>query len=81
MELRQIAEVVVKKLNKSKGPVLFLIPTRGWSSLSEEGKALCDFAADEAFVARLKERLSPNVTLEIVDEVLNSTTFAKIAVS
>ena len=47
-ELREIAKEVARKLNQSKGPVIILIPLKGWSSLDQEGMPLYDPDADRS---------------------------------
>jgi uncharacterized protein (UPF0261 family) len=78
-ELAQVAEVFADKLNRATGPTLLLIPKRGWSSLSEEGRPLCDFAADAAFTRRLKERLGGAAAVRELDLALNTEAFAEVA--
>jgi uncharacterized protein (UPF0261 family) len=64
-ELRLIARVVADKLNNAKGPVRFLIPLKGWSSLSVEGGPLHDPEADNVFVRELKKHLkAKNVEID-----------------
>jgi uncharacterized protein (UPF0261 family) len=79
-ELLQVAEVVAEKLSRCVGPALVLIPTRGWSSLSEEGMPLCDFTADQVFTRRLKEQLRGPAEVREVDLPLNCEAFARLAV-
>jgi len=80
-ELREIAGEVAKKLNGSKGPVIFLIPLRGWSSLDQEGMPLYDPAADGAFIQELKVHLNPKIPIIELDLHLNTREFAQEAVS
>ncbi|MBI5017611.1 MAG: Tm-1-like ATP-binding domain-containing protein [Deltaproteobacteria bacterium] len=80
-ELVQIADLVAAKLNRGRGATCVLIPTRGWSSLSEEGMPLCDFDADAAFTRCLKDRLDGGVDLRELDLALNTVEFAEIAVA
>ena len=80
-EMLQVAEVVAEKLSRSKGDTRVLIPSRGWSSLSEEGMALWDPDADRAFTGRLRECLSENVSVREVNLALNTTEFAELAVA
>jgi uncharacterized protein (UPF0261 family) len=75
-ELRLIARAVAEKLNRAKGPVKFLIPTKGWSSLSVEGQPLYDPDADMAFVEVLKKNLSDRIEVRELDLELNSPEFA-----
>jgi uncharacterized protein (UPF0261 family) len=79
-ELREIAQVVAGKLNKSKGPVKFLIPTQGWSALSVEGTDLYEPETDAAFAPALREHLRPDIEVEELDTHLNTPEFARAAV-
>ena len=75
-ELKKIAALVADKLNKAKGPVKFLIPSRGWSTLSVEGADLCDPEADAVFAPALRERLRPGIEVSELPMELNSHEFA-----
>jgi uncharacterized protein (UPF0261 family) len=79
-ELREIAREVARKLNRSKGPVVMLIPLKGWSSLDKEGMSLYDPEADKAFLDELKVHLNPNIPLIELDLHLNTREFAGEAV-
>lgn len=80
-ELREIAREVAKKLNRSKGPVIFLIPLKGWSSLDQEGMPLYDPEADNTFIDELKRSLDPKIILKEVDLHLNTHEFAEEALN
>ncbi len=80
-ELKEIAREVAKKLNKAKGPVMVLVPLRGWSSLDKEGMPLYDPEADRAFVHELKIQLDPKISLIEFDLHLNTREFAQEAVN
>ncbi|MFC1942342.1 Tm-1-like ATP-binding domain-containing protein [Chloroflexota bacterium] len=75
-ELRLIARAVSEKLNRAKGPVRFLIPQKGWSSLSILGQTLYDADADSAFVEELRECLKPEIIVREVPLCLNCEEFA-----
>ncbi len=75
-ELRELAEVVARKLNQAGGPVDVLVPLGGWSELSEPGGPLHDPGADAAFLDALQPLLGPAVVLRWVDGALNSAAFA-----
>lgn len=79
-ELCQAADVIAERLNQSKGPFTFLIPLRGWSSIDGEGRPIFDPAADNAFVARLRERLTGKNAIKEVDLNLYTREFARVAV-
>jgi uncharacterized protein (UPF0261 family) len=79
-ELKLVARVVSEKLNKAKGPVRFLIPSKGWSSLSVQGQTLYDPDADRAFVEELKKTLRPEIEVRELELPLNSPEFAMAVV-
>ena len=73
-----IARSVAEKLNqyKNKRRVRFIIPQKGFSSLSVEGGALYDPGADKTFVDELKKKLDPGIKVHEVDAHINSPEFA-----
>jgi uncharacterized protein (UPF0261 family) len=80
-EVRRVAEVIGKKLNASKGPVKFFIPTRGWSSLSTQGADLYEPAADALFAPALKKNVRPGIEVSELPMELNSPGFAEVLVN
>lgn len=80
-ELRQAADVIAERLNQATGPVSFLLPLKGWSSLDREGNPIHDPAANAAFVARLKDQLANKSVLKEVDLHLYTPDFAQAAVA
>ena len=79
-ELRQAADVVAERLNRSEGPFTFLVPLQGWSSLDRPGLPIYDPAADAAFVGRLRQRLVRKDAVKEVDLHLYTPEFARAAV-
>ncbi len=79
-ELRNCADVIAERLNQSKGPFTFLIPTQGWSSLDKEGHSIYDPEADTVFVERLKEKIDNKNAVKEVDLHLYTPEFAQAAV-
>jgi uncharacterized protein (UPF0261 family) len=75
-ELLKVAEVVAQKLNKSKGPVQFFIPTQGWSSLSVKGADLWEPESDTVFAPALRERLLSHIGISELATEMNSPAFA-----
>ncbi|MBL8470387.1 MAG: Tm-1-like ATP-binding domain-containing protein [Rhodocyclaceae bacterium] len=78
-EGRMIADAVANKLLAARGEWQFLVPRKGWSSLSERGAPLFDPAADAAFVARIEERLQPMRKLKVLNLALNTEEFGNSA--
>jgi uncharacterized protein (UPF0261 family) len=81
-EMATIAKAVADKLHKHKNGKLvrFLIPTKGFSSLSIEGGQLYDPIVDRVFVDELKKNLSAEIKVIEVDTHINDPEFAGAAV-
>lgn len=81
-EVRLIARKVAEKLrkHKNKNLVRFVIPLKGFSSLSVEGGPLYDPAADKAFIDELKKELDPSIKVIEVDAHINTQEFAMVVV-
>ena len=82
-EMETIAKAVAEKLNKypNKNLVKFIIPKKGFSSLSTEGGALYDPVADKAFVDELKKDLDPEIEILEVNSHINTPEFAQAVVN
>jgi uncharacterized protein (UPF0261 family) len=78
--LRLVAKTVAKKLNKAKGPVKFIIPEKGWSTLSVEGQPLYDPDDDKVLVDELKKHLKPEIEVRKLELHLNTPEFAMVLV-
>ncbi|MBW2038164.1 MAG: Tm-1-like ATP-binding domain-containing protein [Deltaproteobacteria bacterium] len=81
-EMQIITRAVAEKLNKHKDKKLvkFLIPTKGFSSLSVEGGALYDPNLDQTFMDELKKNLDPEIEIIEVDAHINTPKFARTVV-
>ncbi|MBW2005558.1 MAG: Tm-1-like ATP-binding domain-containing protein [Deltaproteobacteria bacterium] len=79
-ELRLVAKTVAEKLNKAKGSVKFIIPEKGWSTLSVKGQPLFDPDADKAFADELRKHLKPEIELMKLEVHLNTPEFAMAVV-
>jgi len=81
-EMKIVAKAVADKLNqyRNKNRVKFIIPRKGFSSLSTEGGALYDPEADQAFVKELKTVLDPGIDIIEVDTHINTPDFARAVV-
>lgn len=81
-ESRLIAREVADKLNRheNKKLVKFVVPTKGFSSLSVEGGALHDPVSDRAFIDELKKKLDPEIEIIEVETHINTPEFARAVV-
>lgn len=80
-EMEHIASIMAKKLNKAKGPLIVLIPLRGFSMYCHPGEALYDPERDAAFINTFKKTILPNVRVIEVDAHINDPVFADRAVA
>lgn len=80
-EMERFAEMVADKLNRARGPVHVLIPTRGWSEADREGRELFDPDVDRIFTERLKKLLDPHIPVEEVEAHICDPAFAERAVA
>lgn len=80
-EVTTIAKAVAEKLNKhtNKRLVKFVIPTKGFSSLSVEGGQLYAPEIDRVFVSTLRENLDPEIEMIEVDAHINTPEFGQAA--
>ena len=81
-EMETIAKAVAEKLNlyPNKNLLKFIIPQKGFSSLSVEGGALYDPVADQAFADALRRYLDPGIKMVEVDTHINTPEFARVVV-
>ena len=81
-EMQTIARAVAEKLNKheNKKLVKFIIPTKGFSSISVEGGAIYDPISDQTFIDELREKLDPEIDIIEVDTHINTPEFARAVV-
>lgn len=79
-EMETFARIIATKLNKAKGSIHVLIPTKGWSNADKEGAALFDPTVDAFFTRTLKELLLPHIPVEEIDLHISEPEFAFRAV-
>lgn len=79
-ELKEIAAAVAEKLNKSEGPVKFVIPVKGWSSVSVKGAILHEPEADAVFAPALRSHMKTDMEVVEIDTDIGSSEFANALV-
>jgi len=79
-ELKNIASIYAKKLNKAVGPTKFLIPKNGWISIEKIGSDFYDPQCIQAFIDGLKEKLKPEIELREVDANIDDPAFGQAVV-
>jgi uncharacterized protein (UPF0261 family) len=79
-EMKQFAQIIGEKLNKSKGPTYVLIPKKGWSEADKVGMELYDPKTNRIFVEELRNIINPNISIEEMDVHISDPAFALRAV-
>jgi uncharacterized protein (UPF0261 family) len=79
-EMIMVADAMADKLNKARGPVKFLIPLGGWSSLDRRGTDYYEPELNKAFVDELKKKLRPDIEVREVAADLETPEFAQAMV-
>ena len=76
-ELILTARTVAEKLNRTKGPVKFFIPLKGFSGFDSPGGVLYCPEEDAIFIDELKRLVKPRVDIVEIDANLEESTFAQ----
>lgn len=80
-ELELAAEVIAGKLNRSRGPVKFFIPLKGWSRIDGPGRPLDDPVAIRTFTKALKEHCEPKIQIIECDQWIEDPEFQQTIVN
>jgi len=79
-EMKQFAQIIGEKLNRSKGPIHVLIPKKGWSEADKADMELFDPKTDQIFVEELRKIMTPKIPIEEIDFHISEPAFAQRAV-
>jgi uncharacterized protein (UPF0261 family) len=80
-ENREMGRIFAEKANAARGPVAFLLPTRGVSILDGEGQRFCDWKIDAFMYDALRQNLRSGILVDEIDANINETAFSNRAVS
>lgn len=80
-ERREMARVMCERLAQARGPVVFLLPTRGGNEWDRPGGPLSDPEALAAFVQGVRDHCPANVTLVEMDAHINDPAFSDAALA
>lgn len=75
-EMAEVGREIVKRLQATRQPAVFLIPKGGYDSYAVKGEPFHDPEADAAFVAELRKGAPKNITIEERDLDINDPAFA-----
>lgn len=76
-EMAAAAKLMAEKLNRSKGPVMVVLPMKGFSERDKEGKVFDDPEGRRAVRDTLRANLSPEIRLKDLDRHINEKTFSE----
>jgi uncharacterized protein (UPF0261 family) len=75
-ECAELARITAEKLNRAQGPIEFVVPLRGVSTIDAAGQPFHSPEATAAYLGALKRQLDPRIPLVEVDANLNDPNFA-----
>jgi len=78
-EIVEAAKVMAAKLNKAKGPVVVMIPLKGFSENGREGNVLHEPETDAAFIETLEQNLDAGIEVIKVNANINDKEFSEKA--
>lgn len=76
-ENRQLGLLMAEKLNKAKGPVIVVIPLKGFSAFDKEGQQFFDLDADKAWIDSFKSKLDKHIPIYEIDAHINDQVFVE----
>ncbi len=75
-EMARVGEEVAKRLQHTKGPALFMIPTAGFDSYAVKGQGFFDPDADGGFIDAMKAKLPANIKVVTRNTHIDDPAFA-----
>lgn len=78
-EMRQVAQIMAERLNAALGPIVVLLPLRGFSDPNQEGREIWNPSSNEAMMDELRRRLRPEIEVIELDAHINDPAFAEAA--
>ena len=76
-ECAELGRITAEKLNRARGPVVFLMPLRGVSAIDSEGLQFSWPDADQSYLGALRANLNPRIRLVEVEAHINDEVFAR----
>ena len=78
-EMIRAAQWIVDALNRALGPVLVLIPAKGFTEINQAGREFWFPEGNQAAIETLKRNLRPEVPVIVLDVHINHPIFAEAA--
>ena len=77
-EMVAAAREMIERLNRARGPVIVILPSRGFSRPNREGDGLYVPEGNRAVIAEFQATLRPEIPVVVVDLHLNDPPFADL---
>src|SRR5437667_9832795 len=78
-ECAELGRITAEKLNRARGPVVFVMPLRGVSAIGSAGLPFSWPEADRSYLDALKANLDPRIRVAELDAHINDGAFARNA--
>jgi uncharacterized protein (UPF0261 family) len=72
----ELGEMLARKLNQSRGPVVLVLPLQGVSGIDRRGQPFFDPVADGVLFDALRSNIGPNVKVVELERHINDPEFA-----
>jgi len=79
-EMAALGLTMARRLNRSQGNTVVLVPLKGFSYPNHEGRAFYNPGGVEAFVKAIRDKLKPSIPLKILPLHVNDEAFAAAVV-
>ncbi len=79
-EMSEVGRVMAERLNEAKGPVMVLVPQKGWSTYGGKGGVFYDPKGYRLLLKSFKRDLRPEIEYQEVDHHINDPSFADLCV-
>lgn len=76
-EMAAAARLMAEKLNRSRGPVVVILPMKGFSEREKDGKVFHDPEGRQAMFEAFRTHLRPDIQLRDLDEHINEKAFSE----
>jgi uncharacterized protein (UPF0261 family) len=76
-EMIEVAEIMAEKMNRSRGPVVVVIPEQGFFVYDSPGQPFYYPEGRKAFIETLMEKLRPEIEVSRLDCHINDTEYAE----
>jgi len=74
-EATEVAKIVLELLNRAKGNIVLLVPTKGLRCDTQKGEKLYDPEVDQIIIDLITQNVNPNIEVKYIEANLNDKEF------